>query len=102
MKINKTNIAKYTKKPTTDVMDCGYYAIAIDGDEMYLGDYHLNSNSWSQWRDQHQAYVNIYDNGRCQITVGDNAPSDIWYDGNVADWRAKILDALRRIANINK
>ena len=99
MKINKTNIAKYAKKPTTDVMDCGYYAIAVDGDEMYFGDYHLNGNSHTRWRDQHQAYVNIYDNGRCQIAVGDSEPLDIWYDGSVADWRAKILDALQ---NINK
>ena len=99
MKINKTNIAKYAKKPTTDVMDCGYYSFAIDGNEMHLGDYHINSNSWSHWHEAHQAYANIYDNGRCKISIGDNAPFDIWYDGNVADWREKILDALQ---NINK
>ena len=88
-------MAAYAKRPSTDKMDCGYYSFALDKDGAHLGDYHVNSNSWTQWRDEHPAYINIYDNGRAIIRYADEREVYIEYDGSMPEWRSEIMAAAK-------
>lgn len=90
-------MADYAKKPSTDNMDCGYYSFALDKDGAYLGDYHINSNSWTRWHDDYPAYINIYDNGRAIIRYADPGKREdyIEYDGSMPAWRNEIIAAAK-------
>ena len=87
----------YAKRPTTDKMDCGYYSFALDKDGAYLGDYHINGNSWTQWDDEHPAYINIYDNGRAVIRYADPGKREdyVEHDGSMPAWRSEIIAAAK-------
>lgn len=68
MKLTRENLVSYLDEPTSNTMDCGRYDFAIENDDIYFGDYHLNCNSYTEFEwGAYTAYLEIFDNGIAEL-----------------------------------